>query len=227
MPKRPRCGAGLVFHVINRGVRRSVLFDGPGDYAAFLRILSESADRVPTRLLAYALMPNHWHLVLWPHRDDELTRYVGWATLTHACRWQCVHGTRGTGPVYQGRFKAIPVENDHHFLTVCRYVERNPLRAGLVSRAEDWPWSSAATRPAGTRPALEPWPVPRPPGWLDIINESEPADSLERVQRAVSLSAPFGSVDWCNDTAQRLAWTTGRRRAGRPTSGRAAKSLRE
>jgi hypothetical protein len=87
-------------------------------------------------------MPNHWHLLLWPRRDGELSEILRWITVTHTQRWHAHHHTAGTGPVYQGRFKSFPVQTDEHFLTVARYVERNALRAKLVTREKDWQWSS-------------------------------------------------------------------------------------
>jgi putative transposase len=119
--------------------RRAPLFGEPGDYEAFLRVLAEAQAEQPMRVLAYCLMPNHWHLVLWPEKDRELSRFAGWLTLAHTQRWHAFGGTVGSGHVYQGRFKSFPVEADAHVLMVCRYVKRNALRAGLVARAEDWP----------------------------------------------------------------------------------------
>lgn len=217
MPRRSiRRTAGLAFHVINRGVRRSTLFKSPADFDAFITILREAGERTPMRVLAIALMGTHWHMVLWPREDGDLTKYVGWASLTHACRWQRVHDTRGTGPVYQGRFKAIPIETDEHLLTVCRYVERNPVRAGLVSRAEDWPWSSASELPGPFALPLHPWPITRPPHWLDIVNTEEPQAALDRLRGCITRSAPFGRDAWCAATVARLAWTSGLRPVGRP-----------
>jgi putative transposase len=94
------------------------------------------------RLLSYCLMPNHWHLVLWPRADGELSDFGHWLTLTHTQRWHAHYHNVGTGHLYQGRFKSFPVARDEHFLQLCRYVERNPLRAGLVRRAEAWQWGS-------------------------------------------------------------------------------------
>ncbi|MEO6112095.1 MAG: transposase, partial [Nitrospiraceae bacterium] len=74
---------GLVYHVLNRANGRQALFDDDGDYAAFERVLSEAQKRIAMRLLAYCVMPNHWHLVLWPHRDGDLSRFISWLTLTH------------------------------------------------------------------------------------------------------------------------------------------------
>src|SRR4051794_17979624 len=133
---------GLVYHVLNRANARLPLFAKAGDYDAFERVLSEAHDRYGTRILAYCVLPNHWHLVLWPEKDGELSRFTGWLTLTHTQRWHAHYHNVGSGHLYQGRFKSFPVESDEHLLTVCRYVERNPLRAGLVERAEDWGSSS-------------------------------------------------------------------------------------
>ena len=147
MPRRPRFStAGYVFHVLNRAVARQVVFQTDGDYDAFVSLLEEARRRVPIRLLAYVVMPNHWHLVLWPEADNALSEYMKWLSITHAQRWHAAHGTAGTGSLYQGRFKSFPIQEDAHFLTVCRYVERNPLRANLVSRAELWKWSSLWAR---------------------------------------------------------------------------------
>ena len=81
-------------------------------------------------------MPNHWHFVLWPQGDGDLSEFMRWLTVTHTQRWHAAHHTAGTGPLYQGRFKSFPIQADDHLLTVLRYVERNALRANLVERAD-------------------------------------------------------------------------------------------
>ena len=196
MPRRFRAIGGLAYHVLNRGVRRSTLFDGPRDYCAFLNVLAESYDRTPIRILALTLMPNHWHMALWPREDGELTRFVGWASHTHACRWQRVKQTRGTGPVYQGRFQSIPVQDDHHLLTVLRYVERNAVRAHLVERAQNWPFSSISEQWDPDWPPIHAWPLPRPANWLDHVNEEEPPLELDKLRAAIKRSTPYGSTEW-------------------------------
>src|SRR5947207_1789792 len=149
MPRRPRVApGGYVYHALNRAVARLPLFQNNGDYEAFERVVDEALARHPIRLLAYCLMPNHWHFVLWPEKDGELTAFLRWLTHTHTQRWHAHYHTAGTGHLYQGRFKSFPIEEDDHLLTVCRYVERNALRAGLVRRAEDWRWSSLGHRHA-------------------------------------------------------------------------------
>src|SRR5262249_39193998 len=155
---------------------RLAIFTKEGDYEAFVRVLAEAIARHKMRLLAYCLMPNHFHLVLWPRRDGDLSRFMGWLTLTHTQRWHAHHQTAGTGHLYQGRFKSFPVQCDEHLSTVCRYVERNALRAGLVARAEAWRWGSlwwwTKPQPSDSAPGvpLTPWPMDRPANWIARVN---------------------------------------------------------
>src|SRR5438309_1941517 len=131
-PYRTALG-GYVYHMLNRANGRLPIFHKNGDYDAFERILGEALEHVPgMRLLAYCLMPNHWHLVVWPRRDGELSDFGHWLTLTHTQRWHAHYRDVGTGHLYQGRFKSFPVGQAEHFLGLCRYVERNAVRAGLV-----------------------------------------------------------------------------------------------
>src|SRR5271157_3005983 len=106
-PKRADDG-GLIYHVLNRANARMTIFEKDEDYEAFERILEEAVDRTRTRLLTYCVMPNHWHLIVWPRQDGELSRFVGWLTLTHTQRWHAHRHTRGSGHVYQGRFNTLP-----------------------------------------------------------------------------------------------------------------------
>src|SRR5205814_6203726 len=135
------------YHVMNRTWGKIELFEDETDYAAFERVLAEAIGRVRgMRVCAYCLMPNHFHLVLWPSRDGQLSRFMQWLTMTHTQRWHAHRRSAGRGHLYQSRFKSFPIEQDHHFLSVCRYVERNPLRARLVRAAGNWRWSSLAAR---------------------------------------------------------------------------------
>ena len=109
------------------------LFEKPGDYVAFERVLGEARNRYDMRILAFCVMPNHWHLVVWPRHDGELSEFAGWLTLTHTQRWHAHRQSAGTGHVYQGRFKSFPVQSDDHLFTLLRYVERNP-RTGQIGR---------------------------------------------------------------------------------------------
>jgi putative transposase len=206
----------VVFHVLNRGVRRLVLFDRPSDYLAFIDVFAQAQERIPIRCLAYCLMPNHFHLVLWPQADRELPAFMAWLTATHSKRWHAYRQTAGTGHVYQGRYKAFPVAGDTHFLRVCRYVERNALRARLVMRAEDWPWCSLAQRAGRDAPiSLAEWPVPQPPDWSDLV-QLEVADETQDLRLAVCRSSPFGPKEWREQIAIRLQMESALSPIGRP-----------
>ena len=147
MPRHARqAPGGLVYHVLNRANGKLRLFKKPEDFEAFNRVLIEAHKRVPIRILDWCLMPNHWHLVLWPEKDGELTSFMRWLTLTHTQRWKHAHSAVGHGHLYQDRFKSFPIEQDTHLLNVLRYVERNPVRAKQVARAELWRWGSCHIR---------------------------------------------------------------------------------
>ena len=172
MPRRSRRNvAARFFHVINRTARKTPIFLRPKDYEAFLEILKEGLDRHPVRLLSYCVLANHWHLVVGPKCIPQLSQLMHWVTSTHAVRWRRRHQTVGEGPVYQGRFKAQPIDETAHLVRVCRYVERNALRAGLVRRAQDWPWCSLAERRLSTgRLPLVATPFLASDAWVDYVN---------------------------------------------------------
>ncbi len=217
-PLRAAAG-GVIYHVWNRANGRQVIFEETGDYDAFERVLAEAHTQVPMRTLAYCVMPTHWHLVLWPRRDGDLSRFMAWLALTHTQRWHAHHHSTGSGHLYQGRFKSFPVEATGHFLTVCRYVERNPLRAGLVVRAEEWRWSSLWQRSKGPRqgPAwLAPWPLSRPRAWVEWTNEPQTGAELEALRRCVARGQPYGSESWVQRITRRLSLEGTLRPRGRP-----------
>jgi putative transposase len=159
------------FHVTNRSVRREALFLKPLDYRAFLSALAEGLERHPVKLLAYCLMPNHWHLVLEPRGTGMLSSFMQWVTSTHAARWNRHRKTTGQGPVYQGRFFSRPVDFSADLVRVCRYVERNALKARLVARAQDWPWGSLAERfHPEPRVPLRHAAFLLSPSWVEYVN---------------------------------------------------------
>src|SRR3989304_395502 len=139
MPRRARSiVGGYAYHVLNRANGRLRLFKKEADFAAFEQVLAEAFERVPLRILGYTLMGNHWHFVVWPRQrqHEQVTEFFRWLSVTHSQRWHAHHGPSGMGHVYQGRFKSFPIAEDEHLLAVLRYVERNPLRAGLGRGAE-------------------------------------------------------------------------------------------
>jgi putative transposase len=221
MPRQPRAGpGGYVYHALNRAVARMPLFEKDGDCDAFERVLIEAHQEHPSRLLAYCLMPNHRHFVLWPTADGELTAFVRWLTHTHTQRWHAHYHSAGTGHLYQGRFKAFSMQEDDHLYRVLRYVERNPLRAGLVRRAEDWRWCSLAHRLAGPGdrivPLLHQWPRPLPPDWLQRLDRWETEAELAAARQSVARSQPYGSESWQKRVATTMGLEYTFRKPGRP-----------
>jgi putative transposase len=220
MPRTARnTPGGLIYHAINRAGARLRLFSKVSDYDAFEQLLDEALAKRPVRLLAYCAMPTHWHMVVWPRKDDDLSEFLGWLTHTHSMRWHSQHHAAGTGHLYQGRFKAFPIQADEHVHAVVRYVESNPLRAKLVKRAEDWRWSSLWRRRESdweSRAALAAWPVPEPAGWLRLVNKPLTPAELELARRSVIRGCPFGSELWVLRTARKLGLESSMRPRGRP-----------
>ena len=214
---------GLVYHVLNRRVMRLRLFEKDADYEAFERVVAESLGRPDApRLLAYCLMPNHWHLVVHAGKRTNLSTWMQWVTVTHTHRWHAHFHTTGEGPLYQGRFKSFPVQADEHFLTVCRYVEANAQRANLVARAEQWPWGSVWARRnprAALKRWLRPWPVDRPRGWLADVNRPIEEPHLQALRQSVARGAPQGAERWRTRIAARLHLNHTMRPRGRPRKG--------
>lgn len=217
-PHRATTG-GLVYHVLNRANATMSIFEDDDDFAAFERILEEACELHDMRLLSYCLMSNHWHLVLRPRQDGNLSRFTGWLTLTHTQRWHAHRGTTGRGHVYQGRFKSFPVEDDGHFLTVCRYVERNALRANMVDRAEDWKWCSLWRNKRGSveeKSLLSDWPIARPRNWVAVVNKPQTEGELKALRRCIQRGSPYGTEKWVKKMVKSLGLEATLRPRGRP-----------
>ena len=210
---------GVVYHVLNRANGRTRIFEGDADYAAFMRILGQAIERFKMRLLAYCIMPNHWHLVVWPRGDGDLSAFTGWLTLTHTQRWHAHRHRTGEGHLYQGRFKSFPVQNDMYFLTLCRYVERNPARAGLVEQAEEWAWSSLGIGQPAARETAVPlcaWPVDRPRNGRQLVNRPQTTAEEAAIRTSIARGRPLGVPAWQKRMAARLGLELTLRPRGRP-----------
>jgi putative transposase len=173
MPRRLRQDkAGAFYHAMNRAVRGTTLFTTPEDYATFEQALLHTLQIVPVRVVEYSAMPNHWHIVLSPTADLQIPIFMHRFEGLHAKLWHKMHGTSGTGAIYQGRYKLVDIRTPRQFLNVCRYVARNAKKAGLVNRAEEWRWASLWRRCNNCQADLLicEWPIPVPEGWLGIVN---------------------------------------------------------
>ena len=157
MPRTVRASEGnLCYHLLNRGNARAEVFHKGADYAALLDAMVEASVRLPMPVIACGLMPNHFHLVLRPYADGDLSHWMHWLLTTHVRRY--LRHYHHSGHVWQGRFKAFPIQDDEHLATIVRYVERNASHAGLADRAVGWHWSSLADRGPGLRPDTETLP---------------------------------------------------------------------
>jgi putative transposase len=219
MPRTARaCAAGYTYHVLDHGNARNTVFHKTADYDAFLEMMAEASLRTPMRTLAYCLMPNHFHFSLWPHEDGDLSRWRHWLLTTHVRRY--LRHYHSSGHVWQGRFKAFTIEEDEHLLTVLRYIERNPLRAGLVNRAEAWSWSSLRwlASPDQAPVRLEAGTVLQGTAWVEGVNAAmtEAEVEVERVRESVRRDRPFGSAGWTTATARTLGLESSLRPRGRP-----------
>ena len=210
-----------MFHVLNRGVGRMQIFRAEKDYEAFRRVVEETLRVAPIRICAYCWMPNHWHFVLWPRQDGELSNFMQRMSNMHTQRWQRAKLRVGYGHLYQGRFKSFPIEGDEHFFAVVRYVERNALRAGLVQRAEDWKWGSLCHRVrGGVGLPLSDWPLPQPHDWTEHVNAPQTEAEVEAVRRCLRRGSPYGNATWIERTAEQLGLQSTLRGRGRPAKDR-------
>jgi putative transposase len=205
----------MCYHVLNRGNARAEVFHKRDDYVAFLKLLPLAVERLPMRVLAFCVMPNHFHMVLWPYEAGDLGRFMQWLLTSHVRRYHRHY--QSSGHVWQGRFKAFPIQQDEHLLAVLRYVERNPLRANLVQRAEDWQWSSLRERLEGqASELLHAGPIPLPRNWLALVNRPQTEREVDALRRSIHRGTPFGTDHWTKLTATRLGLQSTLRPRGRP-----------
>jgi putative transposase len=225
MPRPPRSAeSGMIYHVLNRANGREKIFKKQKDFEAFQDILLEAKEKYPMRILSFCLMPNHWHLVLRPHEGRDLSVFMRWVTHTHTQRYNAHYGLIGRGHVYQSRYKSFPVNSDSYFLKVCRYVERNPLRARLVKSVYDWKWSSFWIREDKNekyKKLLSKWPVATLKNYREWVNEAQvnEDEELERIRNSVNRNCPFGENSWVRKISHKLGLESTLKPIGRPRKG--------
>ncbi len=191
------------------------------DFEAFERVLVQGIERVGMRLCGYCIMGNHWHLLLWPREDADVSEFMRWVTLTHTQRWHAAHGTAGIGHVYQGRFKSFPVQSNEHYLTVLRYIESNPLRAKMVKNSREWEYSSLAIRNGADKEGLKisAGPVKLPDRWNRLVNVLPGENVNDAIDNCVKRGCPYGNDRWIETITQKLGLEITLRPRGRPRKG--------
>ena len=210
---------GLVYHVINRANGRLTIFESAEQYRDFEYLLNEAREQYGMRILAYIIMPNHWHLLLYPQKDGDLSRCMQWLGNAHTRRFHTQTKTIGTGHLYQGRYKSFLVQDDKHLLTVLRYIERNPVRAQLSQYAEDWQWSSAYRRINGTskeRELLGETPTPLPQDYREWLNQPDNEETLLAIRHSTSKGVPYGGESWRERMVEEFGLEQTTRTVGRP-----------
>jgi len=208
-----------VYHVLNRAVGRMRIFTQPSEYEIFESLLYDAVEMMEMPLLSYSLMPNHWHLELYPKKDGDVGEFMHWLTNTHTRRVHSYTNTIGTGPLYQGRYKSFLIQEDEHLLTVLKYIERNPVRARLAKRPENWRWGSAWIRQHGTvkqKRMLADSPVPLPRCYHAWINEPDKEDDLINIRGSANRGAPYGSGNWVENMITQHDLLATVRKPGRP-----------
>jgi putative transposase len=209
--------AGLPHHVTQRGNRREAIFFEDGDQEVYLDLLAEQAAKAELAIWAYCLMPNHVHLILTPRRAEDLARTVGEA---HR-RYTNFINARGrwTGHLFQSRFSSV-VLDDLHLVRAARYVSLNPVRARLVTRAEEWRWSSVQAHLAGVdtghvtvRPLLD-----RVPYFIELLQAAHEQEDFDDLRRAETTGRPLGTPDFVTSLEQVLGRKIARRAPGRKPS---------
>lgn len=215
---------GLPHHITQRGNDRAQVFFSDDDRRFYLWTLLKYRRQYEVDVWAWCLMDNHVHLLAVPHRPDSLARCFGSVNLVYTQR---VNKDRGrSGRLWQNRFFSCAVDTDSYLLPVVRYIERNPVRAGLVNRAWDWPWSSARSHVLS-----EPDPLLSddnlPVGMLGSDYRSylaeQPEDETLLIRRETASGRPLGSSPFIARVESLTDRTLTRRRAGRPRKAAAEK----
>src|SRR5262245_32531408 len=175
------------------------------------------------RILAYCIMRNHFHLLLWPYEGSDLPEFMQLLMNLHISRYRKHYPPASPGHIYQGRYTNSIVEAGRPVLAVAKYVEANALNADIVKRAEHYRWSSASEHAFDEgRPLLAEWPIEKPRDWRTLLNLRTPKQELQRIQRSASRGAPYGSPAWVDRVVKEYGLEHTIRRGGRPARSESA-----
>ncbi len=220
MPRAQRVDiADYNYHVINRASARLTLFESKEDYGIFEAVLVEALEKYDMGLIAYCCMPNHFHLILKPKNNGDLSKFMYWFSMTLTLRWHAIKKTIGSGHIFQGRYKSFLIQDDAHLLTVMRYVERNPLRAKLVSDINKWKYSSFYRRLHGSvkqKKLLSKPDTTLPKNYVSFVQTPLTPADLKSVRLSVNKSVPYGKEVWRDAMVDRFKLQATMREKGRP-----------
>ncbi len=220
MPRAERVDVkDYYYHVLNRANARLTLFEKPREYGLFESALEEAREKYNMRVIAYCCMPNHFHLILQPQEDGDLSKFMYWFSMTLTLRWHALQRTTGSGHIFQGRYKSFLIQEDVHLLSVMRYVERNPLRAHLVKYVENWKYSSLYRRLKGTpkqKKILTDPEIILPRDYRKFIQEPISEDEINMIRNSISKNTPYGNSLWKDRMVDRFKLQATVRERGRP-----------
>ena len=221
MPRHARVSPdGFVQHVLNRGDHREILFHEPSDFRAFLKAFTDTAQRIAMRVLAYCIMRNHFHFVLWPYAGADLPVFMHRFMSVYISRHLKHLPPPSPGHIFQDRYDNVLVETGPALLRVLRYVEANAFAASLVNRVEEYPWTSASPEALEDgRPIICDWPIEKPSNWSQLLNLRTAAAELKKIQRCAARGAPYGSPAWTERVIKQFGLEHTVRRPGCPKKG--------
>jgi putative transposase len=210
----------VAHHVTQRANARQFILNSDAERMVYMDLLRQAVQLNALSLLGYCLMSNHVHLVVIPHKPDALAVAFKEAHGRYASYWNASH--RSSGHAWQGRFYSCPLDTTHLWEAL-RYVELNPVRAKLVSRPEEWPWSSAAAHCGITQPdvclTMEPWhaqwTVAR---WRDFLGEGETESQLAAIRESTHTGRPLGSPEFVEALEKSMGRRLSPQRGGRPAN---------
>jgi putative transposase len=214
----PRIARGLeddqIYHILNRGNGRNEVFHKNGDFKAFIELLRESKNRYSVDILAYCVMPNHFHFLLRPRYATHLSAMMQWLMTSHVRGYHTHYGS--CGHIWGGRYKSFIVQENRYLLTIIRYIESNPVRAGLVRSASEWNWSSFRERIGECKPIIAEAPIELPEDWSQFVNTPLTKSEIERLRVSIQRQSPFGEPAWTANICKKHGLDSTIRARGRP-----------
>ena len=198
---------GEVYHCMNRAVGKRQIFFYDRDYRLFEKTLEEAVELTHMRILAYCVMPNHFHFVLYPVNDGDLSLFMKYFTGTYTQRMRTMTHTVGEGAVFQSRYKSFIVQSNEYLFTVLRYVERNPYTADIVDNVLKWKYSSLYRRYNGTdkqKKILTPWMIDEPDNYLQIVMQDLTPDESTQIEISEAHAIPYGDDAYIIEVAEKF-----------------------
>lgn len=222
MGRAPRIDiANHYYHILNRANGRLKIFHKDKDYILFENILFNAVEKFQIRLVAYCIMPNHFHLVVYPKKDGEIQKFMQWITLTHTQRLHSINKTIGYGHIYQGRYKSFVVSSDEYLNTLLVYVEQNPLRAKLVKDLKNWKYGSYYKRKSNDKASklLHPNLLFESKNYDALVHTIVKQSEIKQIRNSVQRGTPYGKLEWVRTIISKFGLESTERKRGRPKKG--------